>query len=182
VQAQLGRLPAGFQRLAGCLGGRTCAITGPGDGRPLAVTGPAAVMPTLYPDITRAADGSACRYLQMTPADFTWARSTILLAEPPATYSYTGRNGTTVMPLPNGSLNSQLGATAAALGWSPVRGTWAASGDSANGHGLCAGSEAWVFGLSVAPAVPRGPIHPNPAGQRVLGEQIAAALRFTLTE
>ena len=181
VQSRLSRLPDGYRRLAGCLGGNACAITGPGESRPLNVSDAASVMPTLYPDLTRAANGSFCRYLQMTPSDFAWARSTLLLAEPPASYAYTAPNGAvSQFPLPAGTLNSQIGATAAALGWSPVRGTWAASGDSATGHGLCAGEDAWVFGLGIATAVPRGPIHPNPPGQRALGEQIAAALQFRL--
>jgi lysophospholipase L1-like esterase len=137
----------------------------------------APVFPTMYPDITRAADGSPCTYLTMGPSDFAWARATLLVPDPQSPYSYATTSGTTVpMALPAGTLNSQIAATHGALGWSDVAGTWGASGNSSVGHGVCAGDQAWTFGLISLGPLAAAAFHPNPKGLDVMGKAIATAL------
>ena len=43
------------------------------------------------------------------------------------------------------------------------------------GHGVCAGSSAWVFPFTGLSGFTSASFHPNPAGQAVLGRAIAAA-------
>ena len=175
VQAQTAELPGDYARIAACLGSDTCTLA---DGRTvpgIAVSEGGRVMPTLYPDITRAANGQSCRYLTITPQDFMWARDTVLLPTPANPYPYTTTSGSTVnLPMGAGSLNQQIAATSS-LGWSPIIGTWSASGAGPAGHGVCAGSAAWVFGITALAGFSEASFHPNPAGQTVLAEQILAA-------
>jgi lysophospholipase L1-like esterase len=177
VQARTGQLPADFDRIASCLGTDSCTLK---DGRvvPGLPTSPdARVLPTLYPDITRAANGQPCSYLTLTPSDFGWARSTMLLPDPPRPYPYVTAAGTTVpLPMDSGSLNQVIAATARIPGWQPVTGTWAASGQSPEGHGVCAGDSAWVFGVTTLAGFGSASFHPNPTGQRVMGRAIAEAI------
>ncbi len=138
----------------------------------------APVFPTMYPDITRNTNGSPCSYLTMNESDFAWARATLLVPDPQSPYSYTTTTGTSVpMPLPAGSLNSQIAATQGTLGWSDIPGTWGASGNSSVGHGVCAGDQAWTFGLISLGPLASAAFHPNPKGLEVMGKAIAAALR-----
>jgi lysophospholipase L1-like esterase len=131
---------------------------------------------TMYPDITRSADGAPCSYFGMPPSDFRWARDAILVPDPAASYTYTTTQGTpVVLPMPNGTLNSQIAQTQV-LGWRPVRGTWSASGMSEIGHGVCAGAESWVIGINLNGNT-SGAFHPNPTGQRVMADAIFAALQ-----
>lgn len=180
VQAQTADLPGDYARIASCLGSDACTLA---DGRSIAgirLAKGARVMPTLYPDITRAANGQSCRYLTITPADFAWARDTVLLPTPPNPYPYVTTSGTTVdLPMTAGSLNQQIAATSA-LGWSPITGTWTASGASRAGHGVCAGPAAWVFGLTALSGFTEASFHPNPAGQSVLAREIVDAARAAL--
>ncbi len=135
------------------------------------------IFPTMYPDITRAADGSACSYLTMGPSDFAWARATLLVPDPQSPYSYVTTAGTAVpMALTSGTLNSQIAATHGSLGWSDISGTWGASGNSSVGHGVCAGNQAWTFGLISLGPLAAAAFHPNPKGLDVMGEAIATAL------
>jgi lysophospholipase L1-like esterase len=161
VQARLSQLPAGYQAVAGAL-----AELAPG----------APVFITMYPDITRNANGAPCRYFTMAPNDFAWARSTLLVPNPGASYPYvTSRGQTVTMPLPNGSLNGQI-ANTASIGFTPVTGSWSASGDSAVGHGICAGAESWVIPPSLNGNA-RGAFHPNPPGQVAIAQAILGALQ-----
>lgn len=177
VQARTGQLPADFDRIAACLGGETCTLK---DGRVvdgLPLSAGARVLPALYPDITRAADGQPCSYLTLTPSDFAWARSTMLVPDPPRPYPYLTVSGATVpLPMDSGSLNEVIAATFRLPGWQPVMGTWAASGDSPQGHGVCAGDQAWVFGITTLAGFSSASFHPNPLGQEAMGRAIARAL------
>jgi lysophospholipase L1-like esterase len=176
VQAMTAALPGAFRRLAACLGGPSCSLA---DGRvvpPILLSPAARVLPTLYPDITRAADGRPCSYFTIPPGDFAWARSTILSPAPPPTYAYRlAGGGVTTLATSQGSLNQQVAATAALPGWAPVTGTWSASGDSPTGHGVCAGEQAWVFGVTTLSGFASASFHPNPMGQSVMADAILAA-------
>jgi lysophospholipase L1-like esterase len=176
VQARLGQLPASYAALAACLGGAGCPATSVGQGAPLALSPGAAVLNTMYPDITRGADGSPCTYLTYRAANMAWARDAILVPVGPPTYAYPSTSrGTVALALPNGTLNQQVGTTDR-LRWTPVIGSWAASGDSAVGHGICAGSDAWVFGLSAFSGMDSAAFHPNPTGQRVIAKALTDAM------
>lgn len=182
VQARTGQLPADYVRIAACLGTDTCTLK---DGRvvpglPLAPD--ARVLPAMYPDITRARDGQPCEYLTLTTSDFAWARSTILLPEPPRPYPYVTTGGRTVpLPMDAGSLNQVIASTFTLPGWQPVAGTWAASGDTPEGHGVCAGDAAWVFGVTVLAGFGSASFHPNPAGQVAMGRALTRAMNQALS-
>ena len=166
IQTRIAALPSAFARLAGCLGGTSCA-----GGAPLRLSPDARILPTMYPDITRASDGSPCTYLTLRAENSRWARDTILVPGPAPAFDYRATNGA-VMPLPiTSSLNQQIAATDQ-LGWAPVVGTWSASGDSAAGHGFCAGRTAWTFGLTALSGFASASFHPNPTGQSVLASAI----------
>lgn len=177
VQAQTAALAGDYDRIAACLGGDSCTLA---DGR--AVTGlpmapGARVLPLLYPDITRDTNGAPCRYLTIAADDFAWARSTILMPSPPNPYGYRTVRGASIdLSTSSGSLNQQIAATTR-LGWQPVIGTWGASGESAEGHGVCAGDAAWVFGITALAGFADASFHPNPTGQRVMARAITGALQ-----
>ena len=173
VQAELGKLPANYARIAACLGGTACTVSESGALPPLKLATGAVILPTMYPDITRAAGGGPCTYLTIGASDFAWARDTQLLPTPGPTYPFTASSGQTVtLSLANGTLNSQIGATGA-LGWTPVTGSWSSSGDSPTGHGVCAKVDSWVFGLTTFQGFSSASFHPNPKGQQVIGREIA---------
>jgi lysophospholipase L1-like esterase len=181
VQAQTAALAGDLDRIAACLGGPSCRLA---DGRAapgVALAPEGRVLPTLYPDITRAADGSACSYLSIPAADFAWARATILDPAPSPTYPYlTTRGATVTLSVAQGSLNQQVAAAGRLPGWLPVGGTWSASADSATGHGICAGDQAWAFDYTGLAGFASASFHPNPAGQAVLGRAIAEGARAAL--
>lgn len=181
VQARTGMLPGLFARVAGCLGGQGCTLAGPGADAPLALSPGAPVVPMLYPDITRGATGAPCSLLAMSPADFSWARSSMLVPQPGPAVAYMRANGATVtLPLPSGSLNGQVQATAG-LGWHPATGTWDASGLTPVGHGVCAGAQAWAFDATAALlGQPAAAFHPNPTGQAQVAAALAAAVQAAL--
>lgn len=161
VQSRLGQLPAGYQSVATAL-----AQLAPG----------APIFITMYPDVTRNANGAPCWYFTMTPNDFAWARDTLLVPNPAPAYTYTTSRGQPVnFPLPNGSLNGQIAATAP-MGFQPVVGSWSASGDTPVGHGICAGAQSWVIPPSLNGNA-RGAFHPNPAGQVAIANALVTALR-----
>lgn len=176
VQARTGQLPADFNRIATCIGGTACTLR---DGRvvpPLPLAPGARVLPTMYPDITRAADGQPCQYLTLTPSDFAWARDTVLLPQPPRPYPYVTVSGATVpLPMDAGSLNQVIATLGRLPGWEPVSGTWAASGESTVGHGVCAGDAAWVYGITTLAGFSSASFHPNPAGQTAMARAISRA-------
>ena len=176
VQARTAELAGSYQSIANCLGGGTCVLA---DGRTvpgLSVAEGGSVLPTLYPDITRAANGAPCSYLTVPAQDFAWAQSTILSPQPPASYAYPLTSGGTAnLSVASGSLNQQVASSGRFAGWAPVAGTWSSWATSPEGHGVCAGSASWVFGFTGFTGFPSASFHPNPTGQRVLGTAIAAA-------
>jgi lysophospholipase L1-like esterase len=178
VQAQTALLGAALDRVARCLGGTACVLA---DGRAvpgIALASTARVLPTLYPDITRGADGGPCTYLSIPAADFAWARATLLTPTPTPTYAYSlAGGGTAVVSVANGSLNQQVAASSRLPGWTPVVGTWSASADTGIGHGVCAGDAAWAYGFTGFTALPSASFHPNPAGQAAMAQAIAAAMQ-----
>ena len=172
VSAQTAKLPAAYASIAKCLTGHGCANS-------ITLAPGASVLPTLYPDITRNAAGGPCSYLTMTTQDFVWAREAVLNPAPAASVSYmTSTQGPKPIPLPAGSLNQQVQATAS-LGWHPVTGTWARSGESAQGHGVCAGQDSWVFPAQLG-AMASGSFHPNPEGLRQMAAAITEAAKVAL--
>jgi lysophospholipase L1-like esterase len=177
VQAKTATLPGSLDRIASCLGAAPCVLT---DGRTvpgIPLSANARVLPSLYPDITRAADGQPCTYLTIPQRDFAWARETILNPAPPAAYVYPlTRGGSVTLSVASGSLNQQLAASARIPGWQPVIGAWSASGSTPEGHGVCAGDTAWVFPFTALSGFTSASFHPNPAGQAVLGRAISAAV------
>ncbi|MDO8309585.1 MAG: GDSL-type esterase/lipase family protein [Actinomycetota bacterium] len=183
VQAETGALAAKYRRIAACLGGDPCLLA---DGRTvpgIRLDADSRVLPTLYPDITRRADGSACTYLTIDSAEFAWARQTILVPNPVSPYTYPlSRGGTVSLSVAQGSLNQQVAATTALPGWRPVIGTWSASGESAVGHGVCAGDEAWAFGATLLSSLPSASFHPNVTGQRVAASALTAAMLAALPD
>lgn len=177
VQAQTAELGADYARIAGCLGGSACVQAGNRTTRPLPMAPGAVVLPTLYPDITRGAGGEPCTYLTLDASDFSWARDTILVPNPPTSYDYRTRGGgSSALSLASGTLNQQVGGTFT-LGWKPVTRIWAATGESRAGHGVCAGPDAWVFGLTTLQGFSSAGFHPNPRGQQAIGQAIAGAAR-----
>jgi lysophospholipase L1-like esterase len=178
VQARTAELAGDLDRIAACLGTGPCVLAGGRASAGVTLSADARILPTLYPDITRDAAGAPCTYLTIPSQDFAWARSTILSPAPPARYPYPVSTSRTVdLSVASGSLNQQLAAASRLAGWSPVVGTWSASGDSPVGHGVCAGDDAWVFGLTALSALPSASFHPNPAGQAVLATAIVNAVR-----
>lgn len=180
VQALTGELTEDYARIASCLGGPTCTLSNRTTTSPLAMSAQSAVLPVLYPDITRASDGQPCTYLTLSQSDFGWARDTILQPHPQPAYVYVTTSGAQVsLPLPQGTLNGQIAATAPLLNWRPVMRAWTASGDTAEGHGVCA-DRPWVFGLTALSAMPEASFHPNSEGQQVLGKAIAGAMEIAV--
>ena len=177
VQAETGALAAKYRRIATCLGGVWCTVA---DGRVvpgLPIAAHARVLPSMYPDITRAANGQPCSYLTIAPKDFAWASQTILNPSPPNPYSYTlARGGATSLSVARGSPNQQVAASAAVPGWLPVASTWGASGNSRIGHGVCAGDDAWAFGLTVLSTMPSASFHPNIEGQHAMATALTQAM------
>lgn len=172
VADQTAKLPAAYREIAACLSGRTCP-----DGLRLAPG--AAVLPTLYPDISRNSNGAMCSYLSMGTQDFTWARAAILNPTPPASVTYATTNqGTKTLPIA-ATLNQQIAATTA-LGWKPVLQAWSRSGDSAQGHGICAGANAWVWGVQLGGQMIGAAFHPNQPGERQLAAAIVEAAKSAL--
>lgn len=182
VQTLTGRLPASYAAVADCLDGGSCSLASGSTVPALQVASAQRVLPTLYPDITRNIDGSACSYLTIDRPDFQWARDTMLTPSTANPYAYRTTSGSMVELATNaGTLNGAINGTQA-LGWRPVVGTWGASGESDQGHGVCAGAQAWVFGLTGIFGFTSGSFHPNVPGQEVLGKQIGEAAKAALRE
>ncbi len=177
VQTLTARLPAAYERIARCFTGNTCQLTDGSSTQSLTLASKARVMPMTYPDITRSAIGEPCRYLTLTRADFAWARDTILVPQAPNPYRFVTFGGATRdLSTGAGTLNGQILSTTR-LGWQPVAGIWGASGESKTGHGVCAGSNSWFFGITtISGPFATAAFHPNPLGQRSIGRQIARAL------
>ena len=177
VQTLTSRLPDSYARIAGCLGGPTCVLSDGAAIAPVRLAEGARVLPLTYPDITRSAVGQPCTYFTLSRSSFSWARDTILVPQAANPYRFTTLGGSTRdLSTGAGTLNGQILATAA-LGWNPVAGIWGASGDSDTGHGVCAGSNAWVFGITTLTGpFSSGSFHPNPAGQEMAARQIARKL------
>ena len=171
VQTLTGGLTRSYARIAQCLADSACGPSlSPG----------AAVLPVMYPDITRATDGAPCTYLTLSQGDFGWARDTVLVPSPAPAYDYVTSSGQHMsLGLAQGTLNGQIAATGSMLGWHPVQRAWAASGDSAQGHGVCA-DDPWAFALTALSAMPDASFHPNPAGHLAMGKAISGAIEIAL--
>jgi hypothetical protein len=74
------------------------------------------------------------------------------------------------------SLNAVIAATGSIPGWAPVAGTWAASGESSVGHGVCAGRAAWAYGVTAFAGFAEASFHPNVPGTAALAQELGAAL------
>lgn len=177
VQTLTSRLPDAYSRIAACLGGDSCTLADGSTAPSLKLARGGRILPLPYPDITRSAAGQPCSYFTLSRASFSWARDTILVPQAPNPYRFsTFRGGTRDLSTAAGTLNGQILATTN-LGWQPVVGIWGASGESTTGHGVCAGAQSWVFGITtITGPFSSGSFHPNPAGQQVAGRQIAQAL------
>lgn len=180
VQDQTAELSRGYDAINDCLQGRPCTLANGQRFSGLRLADSTTVSPTLYPDITRSRSGEPCSYLTLSRSDFAWARDTILTPSAPNPYAYTLTTGATA-PLSTaaGTLNGAINATTR-LQWTPIVGTWGASGESAIGRGVCAGSDAWVFGLTGIAGFTSGSFHPNVAGLQSAARQIVAAVSQNL--
>lgn len=180
VQDQTSELARGYSQINDCLQGKPCTLANGQRFAGLRLAESATVSPTLYPDITRSRSGEPCTYLTLTRYDFTWARDTILTPSAPNPYAYTLTSGATA-PLSTaaGTLNGSINATSR-LQWTPIVGTWGASGESSIGRGVCAGSDAWVFGVTGLAGFTSGSFHPNVAGLQAAARQIVAAVSQNL--
>lgn len=125
-----------------------------------------------YPDLMRSQSGAVCSYLTISEADFAWAQGSIVNPSPPNPFVYQTTRGVQV-PLDNGagSLNGAI-ANTAQFGWKPIMATWADTGSSPIGHGVCAGNESWFFGLTGFIGFTSGSFHPNPLGQSEMAKII----------
>lgn len=177
VQAETAKLANSYSRINNCLTGRPC-VTSDGTSIPgLDITPGGKIFLSSYPDITRATNGSICSYLTINRDDFQWARDTILNPTPGNPFTYTtNRNLTVDLTTSAGSLNGQVNTTSA-LGWQPIMRIWEASGDSTTGHGVCAGSDSWVFGLTGLTGFVSGSFHPNPKGLVNMGKEIYTQIK-----
>ena len=168
VQNLTAGLAASYSSINKCLTGAGCqgALGQKLPGLSLSDTGK--VLLNSYPDLTRSQTGSVCSYLTITESDFAWAQGSILNPNPANPFSYQTTRGAQV-PLDNsaGSLNGAI-ANTAQLGWQPIMGSWTDTGVGPIGHGVCAGNEAWFFGLTGFSGFTSGSFHPNPLGQSEL--------------
>jgi hypothetical protein len=125
-----------------------------------------------YPDLMRSQSGSVCSYLTITEADFAWAQGSIVNPSPLNPFVYQTTRGVQV-PLDNGagSLNGAI-ANTTQFGWKPIMATWTDTGSGPIGHGICAGSESWFFGLTGFSGFTSGSFHPNPLGQSEIAKII----------
>lgn len=177
IQAQTANLATAYQSINECFNGGNCQTPQGANIASLSLAPRGKVFLNSYPDLTRNANGSICSYLTITEADFDWARNTILNPSPPNPFAYTTtRNQVVDLSAASSSLNGQINSTIN-LGWQPVMGIWGASGDSTVGHGVCAGSQAWVFGLTGFSGFTSGSFHPNPQGQIEIGKGIKAQVK-----
>ncbi len=170
VSDQTTKLANAYADVANCLAGKTCT-----NAPTLSPT--ASVLPTLYPDIARNSNGSICSYLTMTQEDFSWARSSMLNPAPPTSVTYRTSAQTSVALPVSSSLNQQISNTVN-LGWKPVTASWTRSGDSPIGHGICAGSQSWVFGVQLGGSMVGAAFHPNPTGQTQIAASIVEAAKL----
>lgn len=179
VQSETAKLAGSFVRINNCLTGALCQSASGSSLQGLLLEAGGRVFLSSYPDITRSASGAVCSYLTISRENFTWARDTILNPAPVNPYTYTTtRNQDVNLDTAAGSLNSQINATSS-LGWQPVMGIWGASGDSSSGHGVCAESNAWVFGLTGFTGFISGSFHPNPQGLEIMAREIFAQIKAT---
>jgi hypothetical protein len=177
VQTLTAQLRNSYTLINNCLQGSPCKSPRGVDLPGLSISPGGKVFLSSYPDITRAADGSICSYLTINRADFQWARDTILNPGPTSPYAYiTTRSQRVELDVTAGSLNSTINGTST-LNWQPVMGIWGASGNSTTGRGVCAGANAWVFGLTGFTGFTSGSFHPNPMGLEVMGKEILAQMK-----
>lgn len=177
IQAQTANLANAYRSIEECFTGDSCQNAQGNSIQSLSLAPRGQVFLNSYPDLTRSANGSICSYLTITESDFDWARNTILNPAPPNPFPYTTtRNQVVDLSGASGSLNGQINASSA-LDWQPVMGVWGSSGDSKIGHGVCAGTEAWVFGLTGFTGFTSGSFHPNPQGQIEIGKGLMSQVK-----
>lgn len=177
VQALTAQLANQYSRINSCLTDGSCLSPRGAVLPSIQLSAIGKVFLSSYPDLTRDSNGSMCSYLTITREDFQWSRDTILSPAPANPFAYTTTRSQVVnLDTAAGSLNGQINATSN-LGWIPVMGIWGASGESETGHGVCAGSNAWIFGLTGLTGFTSGSFHPNPEGQTVIGQQIFAQIK-----
>ena len=177
VQTLTTQLRNSYTLINNCLQGSPCKSSRGADLPGLSISPGGKVFLSSYPDITRATDGSICSYLTINRADFQWARDTILNPGPTSPYAYTTTRSQRVeLDVTAGSLNSTINGTST-LNWQPVMGIWGATGDSTTGRGVCAGANAWVYGLTGFTGFTSGSFHPNPQGLEAIGKEIFAQMK-----
>jgi hypothetical protein len=177
VQTLTTQLQNSYTLINNCLQGSPCKSSRGADLPGLSISPGGKVFLSSYPDITRDADGSICSYLTINRADFQWARDTILNPGPISPYAYTTTRSQRVeLDVSAGSLNGAINGTST-LNWQPVMGIWGASGDSTTGRGVCAGTAAWVFGLTGFAGFTSGSFHPNPQGLEAMGKELLAQMK-----
>lgn len=179
VQSETAKLASAYARVDNCLTDAPCQSATGESIQGLRITPGGKVFLSSYPDITRSANGSICSYLTISRDDFQWARDTILNPAPKNPFAYTTTRSQKVdLDTAAGSLNGQINATTS-LGWQPVMGIWGASGDSTTGHGVCAGTNAWIFGLTGITGFTSGSFHPNPQGLERMAREIITQIKAT---
>lgn len=172
VQGLTAGLAASYSSINKCFTSSTCQGA-QGQSLPgLSLSDSGKVFLNSYPDLMRSQTGSICSYLTITEADFAWAQGSIVNPSPLNPFVYQTTRGVQV-PLDNGagSLNGAISNTTQ-MGWKPIMGTWTDTGSGPIGHGVCAGSESWFFGLTGFSGFTSGSFHPNPIGQREMAKII----------
>lgn len=203
VQDNLTAVAHRYRQMAPCFGSGagTCRTTKVVGGeiatsytpaRPVNLRKPRGLIHAVYPDVTSGTDGSGavvpCSNTPvpespMNQIDNSWAYEGLYIGvkgQPytlPSTYSppLPAPDPATIDPDADG-LATLITANAQRYGWTPQRQVFMRS----RGHGLCAGDQAWEYGLAQAqvlqnPANPAGALHPNDLGQ----EAYAVALGGT---
>ena len=166
IQALTAELPTGYSLINKCFTDATCTGTQNQSLPGLSLSPIGQVFLNSYPDPTRSETGSTCSYLTISREDFAWAHGTILDPSPVDPFMYRTTQGQLV-PLATGagSLNEAI-ANTNQIGWKPIMGTWSETGTGSTGHGVCAGAQSWIFGLTGIFGFTSGSFHPNPLGQK----------------
>ena len=165
IQGLTAELATSYSLINRCFTDSTCEGTQSQKLPGLSMSPTGQVFINSYPDPSRAKSGSICSYLTINQEDFAWAQNTILNPSPEDPFTYMTTRGQEI-PLDNGagSLNGAI-ANTTQFGWQPIMGTWTETGTESTGHGVCAGNQSWIFGLTGIFGFTSGSFHPNPLGQ-----------------
>lgn len=189
-----------YDRMAPCLGAkgkcRTTKVTGstiassPSKSAPLQLRKSKSVLQAMYPDLTTGpplSDPQPCRYTfppetVMNQIDNSWALDALYEGQPGVTFSLPTRYSPPLKPPVPASLTptaaglvGQLQRNGDKFGWTIGTTMY----DQSHGHGLCAGADAWLFGLTQAleaknPANSAAALHPNNSGQQQYADMLGA--------